>query len=93
MPNFLLALIVMYIGFRSFGLNVGGLFSADQQLAPWSWTKVWPTCCSHLPAPVLILALAGTAQLVRIMRANLLDELRQPYVDDCTRAWPGRSIG
>ncbi len=78
-PNFLLALIVMYIGFRAFGLNVGGLFSADQQLAPWSWTKL-ADLGRHLPAPVLILALAGTAQLVRIMRANLLDELRRPYV-------------
>ncbi|MEO8714837.1 MAG: ABC transporter permease [Acetobacteraceae bacterium] len=78
-PNFLLALIVMYVGFRAFGLNVGGLFSADQELAPWSLTKVWDLC-RHLPAPVLILALAGTAQLVRIMRANLLDELRKPYV-------------
>ena len=78
-PNFLLALIVMYVGFRSFGLNVGGLFSAGQELAPWSWTKFWDLL-HHLPAPVLILALAGTAQLVRIMRANLLDELRKPYV-------------
>src|SRR5580698_7908322 len=78
-PNFLLALIVMYFGQRWFGLSVGGLFSADQQLAPWSFTKlhdlIW-----HLPVPILILSLAGTAQLVRIMRANLLDELRRPYV-------------
>lgn len=78
-PNFLLALVVMYVGFRAFGLNVGGLFSAEQELAPWSLAKVWDLC-RHLPAPVLILALAGTAQLVRIMRANLLDELRKPYV-------------
>lgn len=78
-PNFLLALIVMYLGFRMFGLNVGGLFSADQELAPWSLAKVLDLF-RHLPVPVLILALAGTAQLVRIMRANLLDELRKPYV-------------
>ena len=78
-PNFLLALIVMYLGFRLFDLNVGGLFSADQELAPWSWHKVMDLM-HHLPAPVLILALAGTAQLIRIMRANLLDELRKPYV-------------
>jgi peptide/nickel transport system permease protein len=78
-PNFLLALIVMYVGFRMFGLNVGGLFSADYALAPWSWGKVYDLL-QHLPIPVFILALAGTAQLVRIMRANLLDELRRPYV-------------
>jgi peptide/nickel transport system permease protein len=78
-PNFLLALIVMYLAFRWFGLNVGGLFSANFELAPWSAAKVWDLT-KHLPLPVLILALSGTAQLVRIMRANLLDELRRPYV-------------
>jgi peptide/nickel transport system permease protein len=78
-PNFLLALIVMYFGLQLFGINVGGLFSADQQLAPWTWAKV-VDLLHHLPVPILILSLAGTAQLVRIMRANLLDELRRPYV-------------
>jgi peptide/nickel transport system permease protein len=78
-PNFLLALIVMYFGLKLFGSSVGGLFSADQQLAPWSWAKV-ADLLHHLPVPILILSLAGTAQLVRIMRANLLDELRRPYV-------------
>jgi peptide/nickel transport system permease protein len=78
-PNFLLALIIMYFGQRWFGTSVGGLFSADQQLAPWSWAKVLDLM-RHLPVPTLILSLAGTAQLVRIMRANLLDELRRPYV-------------
>ena len=78
-PNFLLALIVMYFGSKYFGISVGGLFSADQQLAPWTWAKVIDLV-HHLPIPILILSLAGTAQLVRIMRANLLDELRRPYV-------------
>lgn len=78
-PNFLLALVVMYLGFRWFGANVGGLFSAEYELAPWSWAKVWDLT-KHLPLPGVILALGGTAQLVRIMRANLLDELRKPYV-------------
>ena len=78
-PNFLLALLLMYFGFKLFGLNIGGLFSAEYQLAPWSWGKVWDLT-KHLPLPALILALAGTAQLIRIMRANLLDELRRPYV-------------
>ena len=79
-PNFLLALIIMYFGFTLFNLNVGGLFSAEYQLAPWSWGKVGDLM-AHLPLPALILALAGTAQLIRIMRANLLDELRKPYVN------------
>ena len=78
-PNFLLALIIMYVGLRVFNVSVGGLFSSEFQLAPWSWAKVWDLA-GHLPVPMLILALAGTAQLVRIMRANLLDELRRPYV-------------
>ena len=78
-PNFLLALIIMYFGFKLFDLNIGGLFSAEYQLAPWSAGRVWDLV-KHLPLPALILALAGTAQLIRIMRANLLDELRRPYV-------------
>lgn len=78
-PNFLLALIVMYFSFRWFGASVGGLFSAEYTLLPWSAGKVWDLM-KHLPLPAVILALAGTAQLVRIMRANLLDELRKPYV-------------
>jgi peptide/nickel transport system permease protein len=78
-PNFLLALIVMYFGFKLFDMNIGGLFSAEYQLAPWSWGKIFDLM-RHLPLPALILGLAGTAQLIRIMRANLLDELRRPYV-------------
>jgi peptide/nickel transport system permease protein len=78
-PNFLLALILMYLGFRYLGLNVGGLFSAEYIQAPWSWARAWDLA-KHLPLPAAVLALAGTAQLIRIMRANLLDELRKPYV-------------
>jgi peptide/nickel transport system permease protein len=78
-PNFLLALVLMYFSFRWFGASVGGLFSAKYSLLPWSWGKVWDLM-KHLPLPAVVLALGGTAQLVRIMRANLLDELRRPYV-------------
>jgi peptide/nickel transport system permease protein len=78
-PNFLLALIILYLSFKYLGINVGGLFSPEYELAPWSWAKVWDLA-KHVPVPAIILALAGTAQLVRIMRANLLDELRKPYV-------------
>lgn len=78
-PGFLLALIVMYIGFRYFGANVGGLFSAEYAEAPWSFARVWDLI-KHLPIPAVVLGVAGTAQLIRIMRSNLLDELRKPYV-------------
>lgn len=78
-PSFLLALILMYVGFRYFGANIGGLFSPEYQLADWSPGKVWDLI-KHLPLPAIILGMAGTAQLIRIMRANLLDELRKPYV-------------
>ncbi|HKX09249.1 MAG TPA: ABC transporter permease [Stellaceae bacterium] len=78
-PNFLLALILMYLGFKLFDANIGGLFTAEYELAPWSLAKLWDLM-KHLPLPALILAVAGTAQLIRIMRANLLDELRKPYV-------------
>ncbi len=78
-PSFLLALIVMYLGFKYFNANVGGLFSAKYQLEPWSIDKVLDLL-KHLPLPAIVLGLAGTAQLVRIMRANLLDEVRKPYV-------------
>ena len=69
----------MYFAFTLLGASVGGLFSAEMTLAPWGWEKAWDLI-KHLPLPAVILALAGTAQLVRIMRANLLDELRKPYV-------------
>jgi peptide/nickel transport system permease protein len=78
-PNFLLALILMYFSFKYLDANIGGLFSADQALAPWSLAKVWDLM-RHLPLPAFVLAVGGTAQLIRIMRANLLDELRKPYV-------------
>jgi peptide/nickel transport system permease protein len=78
-PSFMLALVLMYVGFKFFNMNVGGLFSDELAQAPWSWAKVWDLI-KHLPLPAVILALAGTAQLIRIMRANLLDELRKPYV-------------
>jgi peptide/nickel transport system permease protein len=78
-PSFMLALVLMYLGFTLFNASIGGLFSPELQDAPWSWAKLWDML-THLPLPAIILGLAGTAQLIRIMRANLLDELRKPYV-------------
>lgn len=78
-PSFLLALVVMYFFYSVFDINVGGLFSAQYADAPWSMGKVWDLM-KHLPLPAFILGLSGTAQVVRILRANLLDELKKPYV-------------
>jgi len=78
-PNFLLALVLMYIAFRYFNQSVGGLFSPDYADAPWSWAKAWDLL-KHLWIPVVIIGTAGTAGLIRIMRAKLLDELHKPYV-------------
>ncbi len=78
-PGFMLALIVMYVGFKYFNANVGGLFSAEYANAPWSWAK-FVDMLKHLPIAAIVLGLGGTAQMIRIMRSNLLDELRKPYV-------------
>jgi peptide/nickel transport system permease protein len=78
-PSFLLALIVMYLGFKYFNSDIGGLFSREYQNAPWSGARI-VDLLKHLPIPVIILGLAGTAGTIRIMRANLLDELSKPYV-------------
>lgn len=78
-PGFMLALIVMYIGFKYFNANVGGLFSAEMADAPWNWDK-FVDMLKHLPIVAIVLGLGGTAQMIRIMRSNLLDELRKPYV-------------
>ena len=69
----------MYVGFRYFNANVGGLFSPELADAPWNWTK-FKDMVEHLPIPAVVLGLSGTAQMIRIMRSNLLDELRKPYV-------------
>ena len=79
-PNFLLALVLMYIAFRYFGQSVGGLFSPEYIEADWSLDRVLDLL-SHLWLPVIILGTAGTAALIRVMRANLLDELSKLYVD------------
>lgn len=78
-PNFLLALVMMYISFKYFGQSIGGLFSPEYVSAAWSWDK-FVDLLAHLWIPVVIIGTAGTASLIRIMRANLLDELRKPYV-------------
>jgi peptide/nickel transport system permease protein len=76
----MLALIVMWAAQNYLGLNVGGLFSEQFILAPWSMAKV-VDMLKHIWIPVLILALNGTAGGLRTTRANLLDELNKPYVE------------
>lgn len=78
-PDFLLALILMYFAFAYLHLSVGGLFSQEYVTAAWSLARVWDLL-KHLWIPALILGTSGTAALVRVMRANLLDELNKPYV-------------
>lgn len=79
-PNFLLALIVMWLAFSRLGLSVAGLFSPEYAQAPWSWGRV-VDMLKHLWVPMIVLGINGTAGLIRIMRANLLDELNKPYVE------------
>lgn len=78
-PSFLLALVLMYIAAVEFGQDVGGLFSPEYENASWSFAKM-VDLFSHLWLPVIILAVSSTASLIRVMRANMLDELPKPYV-------------
>jgi peptide/nickel transport system permease protein len=78
-PNFMLALILMWVAFAYFGISVTGLFSPDYADAPWSVARVIDLL-QHIWLPAVVLGIAGTARLTRIMRANLLDELNKPYV-------------
>ena len=78
-PNFLLALIFMYVGYSVFGISAGGLFSPAYENAPWSMAK-FSDLVAHLWIPVIVIGTAGTAGLIRVMRGNLLDELPKQYV-------------
>ncbi len=78
-PNFMLALILMWLAFSYFGISVTGLFSPEYVDAPWSIARVLDLL-THIWLPAIVLGIAGTARLTRIMRANLLDELNKPYV-------------
>lgn len=78
-PEFMIALILLYVSFRFFGQSVGGLFSSEYIDAPWSFDR-FADLMAHLWIPIVIVGVASTAGLVRIMRANLLDELNKPYV-------------
>jgi len=79
-PSFLLALIFLFVSQKYFGQAMIGLFSQKFASAPWSWAKL-VDLLKHIWIPVLLIALGGTAGLIRTMRANLLDELNKPYVE------------
>lgn len=78
-PQFLLALVMMFAGVKYFGIDVTGLFSQEYANAPWSMDRVIDLC-KHLWIPMIILGTASSASLIRIMRANLIDQLYMPYV-------------
>ena len=78
-PSFLLAMVLMYLGYEWFGVSVGGLFSPEFVAAPWSWARL-VDLLKHVWIPTVVIGMAGTAGLIRVMRANLLDELQKPYV-------------
>ena len=78
-PNFLLALVLMWIAFAYFDIGVTGLFSDEYVNAPWSVARA-VDLLRHVWLPAVVLGVAGTARLTRVMRANLLDELNKPYV-------------
>lgn len=79
-PPMLLALLLMYVGSAIFGMPVGGLFSPEYALQPeWTWGK-FVDLLQHIWIPVIVLGAGGTAGMIRVLRANLLDELGKPYV-------------
>ncbi len=78
-PNFLLALILLYLANTVFGVSIGGLMESKFIGAAWSWGK-FVSILEHLWVPVIVIGTAGTASMIRRLRANLLDELQKQYV-------------
>ena len=78
-PNFLLALVLMYLLRIEFGISIGGLMDPEYVEQPMSWSKAG-SIAQHLIVPVVVIGTAGTAGMIRRLRANLLDELQKQYV-------------
>jgi peptide/nickel transport system permease protein len=88
-PNFLLALILLYLANALFGISIGGLMDPAYVDEDWSVAKVG-SMLAHLVVPVVVIGMSGTAAMIQRLRANLLDELRRPYVVAATaRGLPG----
>lgn len=78
-PNFLLALILMFLFYKYFDISIGGLYAPKYILESWSMAK-FIDLLKHLPAPIIVIGTAHTASIIRTMRACLLDELNKQYV-------------
>lgn len=78
-PNFLLALLLLVASARLFGVTPTGLFSPEYINAPWSWAK-FGDLMIHMPVPIVVVGLAGTAATIRILRSQLLDEFQKQYI-------------
>jgi len=78
-PSFLLALILLYFSNVYFGISIGGLMDPKYLDQPWSWGKIL-SLMEHIWIPVIVIGSAGTAAMIRRLRANLLDELQKQYV-------------
>ena len=78
-PNFLLALILLYLAKKYFGVEIGGLMDRKYLGQPWSWA-MFVSMCEHMVVPVIVIGTSGTAGMIRRLRANLLDELQKQYV-------------
>lgn len=78
-PSFFLALVLMYFLSQVFGINVGGLYSMEYMNSPWSFGK-FLDLLKHLPLPIFIIGIQGMANVIRVMRGQLLDEIKRPYV-------------
>jgi peptide/nickel transport system permease protein len=78
-PNFLLALILLYLTNVWFGTSIGGLMDPAYIDKPWTWGKIF-SVLEHMWVPVIVIGLTGTAAMIRRLRANLLDELQKQYV-------------
>jgi peptide/nickel transport system permease protein len=77
-PNFLLALVMLYFANVWFGTTIGGLMEPQYLDQPMSWGK-FVSVLQHLWIPVIIIGTSGTAAMIRRLRANLFDELQKPY--------------
>jgi peptide/nickel transport system permease protein len=78
-PSFLLALVLVYLAHVYLGISVGGLMDPVYMDKPWSWPKAL-SVFAHIWIPVMVIGTAGTASMIRRLRANLLDELQKQYV-------------
>lgn len=78
-PDFLFALVLMYVFFKFFGISMGGFYSLEFKNAAWSFAK-FADFVKHVWAPIIVIGAASTAFTIRVLRASMLDELRKPYV-------------